>query len=174
MLLLSGGFAIAMGATACLLRPYTESASVTAATTLPHVTASLNLLTTVLLLLAFAAVRAGLRHRHRWLMLAAVATSALFLVTYLTYHALAPIYLFPGPAALKPYYYTLLISHVLMAAVSAPLVLITLARGLDGWRRGVFARHRALARWTLPVWLYSSVSGLLVYLALYHLFTPEG
>ena len=148
--------------------------AVTVASTLPHVTASLNALTTLLLLLAFGAVRLGLRERHRWLMLAAVATSALFLIVYLTYHALAPIYLFPGPAALKPYYYALLISHVVMAAISAPMVLVTLVRGLDGWRRGVFARHRALARWTLPVWLYSSVSGLLVYLALYHLFTPEG
>lgn len=102
------------------------------------------------------------------MMLAATVTATLFLAAYLAYHLSAPVFRFPGPPALKPLYYTLLISHVLLAALAAPLVLLTVYRGLAGR----FGRHRTLARWTLPVWLLASITGLMVYAALYHLFTP--
>lgn len=140
----------------------------TAATTLPHLTAFLNGLTVLFLLSGFSAIRGGHREAHRRMMLAASLTAALFLAAYLTYHLSAPIFKFPGPAALKPLYYAILVSHVFLAALAAPLALLTLYRGLAG-RPG---RHRSLARWTLPVWLLASISGLMVYAALYHLFPP--
>jgi len=139
---------------------------VTTATILPHVTAGLNAAALVLLLAGFALVRSGRRDLHRRVMLAAVATSALFLVAYLIYHATAPIFVFRGEGAVRPLYYALLISHVVLAALVTPMI------GLTLWRaaHGRFATHRGLARWTLPVWLYVSVSGVVVYALLYHVY----
>ena len=133
---------------------------------LPHVTAALNGLAAVLLLCGFALVRTGRRPAHRRVMTAAVITSTLFLIAYLTYHFTAPVFVFPGHGLARPLYYTLLVSHVLLAVVAVPLVVLTFLRA----RRGAFDRHRGLARWTLPVWLYVSVSGIVVYLLLYHVY----
>lgn len=141
----------------------------TAALILPHVTAGLNALTTVLLIIGYSLIRSRHREAHRMVMLAAVGVSVAFLIAYLTYHVTAPIFKFAGPETLKPYYYGLLISHVVMAALSVPLVLVTVLRAL----RGRVPPHRRLARWTLPIWLYSSVTGILVYLALYHVYPPS-
>lgn len=136
------------------------------AAVLPHVTAALNATALLLLLAGFALIRRGRRLPHRRIMLAAVATSGLFLVAYVIYHATAPIFVFRGQGAVRPVYYTLLVSHVVLAAAVTPMIGVTLWRALAGR----FASHRGLARWTLPVWLYVSVSGIVVYAMLYHLY----
>lgn len=132
---------------------------------LPAVNATLNATSAVLLALGFRAIRAGDRARHRALMLAAVGTSTLFLASYLTRVALTGTHRFPGGGALKAAYLAVLGSHTLLAAVAAPLVLGTLVLAL----RARFPSHRRVARWTLPIWLYVSVTGVLVYVMLYHL-----
>jgi putative membrane protein len=139
----------------------------TTATILPHVTAALNAAALLLLLAGFTLIRAGRRDLHRKAMLAAVGTSALFLVFYVLYHFTAPIFVFRGQGSVRPVYYALLVSHVLLAAVVAPMVAVTLLRAL----KGRFEVHKGLARWTLPVWLYVSVTGIVVYAMLYHVYT---
>lgn len=133
---------------------------------LPHLTAGLNATALVLLLTGFSLIRSGHRRLHRGVMLAAVGVSGLFLLAYVTYHLTQPIFVFRGQGAIRPVYYTLLISHVLLAALVAPMIAVTLWRALAGR----FEPHRGLARWTLPVWLYVSASGILVYAMLYHLY----
>lgn len=135
------------------------------AAALPHLTAALNALALVLMLGGFALVRGGRPDLHRRAMLAAVTTSALFLVAYLAHHAVNPIFVFRGSDAARPFYYTLLVSHVVLAAIVTPLVAVTAWRGLAGH----VLPHRGLARWTLPIWVYVSVTGILVYALLYHL-----
>ncbi|MCR6632612.1 MAG: DUF420 domain-containing protein [Magnetospirillum sp.] len=136
----------------------------TLAAWLPHLTAGLNAVALVLMLGGFALVKSGRRDLHRRLMLAAVAASALFLVAYLAHHALNPIFVFRGTGIARPFYYTLLISHVALAALVTPMIGLTLWRALAGR----FEPHRGLARWTLPVWVYVSVTGVMVYALLYH------
>ncbi len=133
---------------------------------LPHVTATLNALSALLLVAGFVLARAGARDIHRKVMLAALASSALFLSCYLVYHFTAPIFVFPGPDTVKPLYYALLISHVVLSLVILPFIFLTVRRGLAG----TFERHRPMARFTLPIWLYVSVSGFVVYLMLYHVY----
>lgn len=133
---------------------------------LPHVTVSLNAATLALLIAGFALVRSGRRAMHRRVMLAAVAVSALFLVVYVVYHLTAPIFVFRGAGWVRPAYYALLISHVVLAALVTPMIGLTVWRALAGR----FEIHRALARWTLPVWLYVSASGIVVYALLYHVY----
>jgi putative membrane protein len=139
----------------------------TAATTLPHITAFLNAVSLVFLIVGFVHIRAGRRESHRKAMLGAVGASALFLGFYIVYHFAAPIFVFRGTGAVRPVYYTLLISHVILAAAALPLVAITLIRAL----KGRFDLHPKIARWTWPLWLYVSISGIVVYLMLYHLYT---
>jgi putative membrane protein len=138
---------------------------VTLAETLPAVNAALNATSAVLLTLGFRAIRAGDRRRHRALMLGAVGTSVLFLASYLTRVALTGTHRFPGEGALRLAYLAVLGSHTVLAALTVPLVLRTLFLAL-GAR---FQAHRRIARVTLPIWLYVSVTGVLVYLMLYHL-----
>ena len=137
----------------------------TLAEALPTVNASLNALSAVLLVSGWRAIRAGNRQRHRALMLSALGSSALFLVGYLTRVALTGTHRFPGGGALKATYLAVLGSHTVLAVVVLPLVLRTLYLAL----RGRFDSHRRIARWTFPVWLYVSVTGVAVYLMLYHL-----
>ena len=139
----------------------------TAANTLPHITAALNAVSLAFLVTGFVHVRAGRKDGHRRAMLGAVAASALFLVFYIVYHFAAPIFVFRGTGAVRPVYYALLISHVLLAAVVTPMIGVTLLRAL----KGNFEAHPKIARWTLPVWLYVSVTGIVVYLMLYHIYT---
>lgn len=136
------------------------------ANTLPHLNAFLNTVTMVLLVTAFVLIRRRRIDAHRRAMLAALAVSALFLVSYLIYHFSAPIFVFRGEGVVRPIYYALLISHVVLAAVATPMILVTAWRGLNR----IDARHRALARWTWPLWMYVSVSGVIVYLLLYHVY----
>jgi uncharacterized membrane protein YozB (DUF420 family) len=133
---------------------------------LPLINASLNGLATILLLAGYVFIRQGRRQAHERCMLAAFATSCVFLACYL-YHKLVVVKgvhtPFRGPAGLKPVYLAMLGSHILLAIAIVPMALRTIWLG----RRGDYARHRALARWTWPIWLYVSVTGVLVYLVLY-------
>ena len=132
----------------------------------PAINASLNGASTVLLLVGRWFISQRRIAAHRATMITAVITSALFLTSYLYYHAHVGSVHFQGTGWSRPLYFTLLISHVLLAIVIVPMVLITLTRAL----RERFDRHRAIARWTFPLWLYVSVTGVLVYFMLYHWF----
>jgi uncharacterized membrane protein YozB (DUF420 family) len=102
-------------------------------------------------------------------MTAAVVTSGAFLVVYLAHHFSAPVFVFPGQGVIRPIYFTMLISHVALAAAVTPLIVVTVRRAV----RGTFDGHRRLARWTYPVWLYVSLTGIAVYVLLYHVYRPE-
>ena len=130
---------------------------------LPAVNATLNALSGVLLLIGYAFIRAGHREQHRRVMIAAFTTSSLFLACYLVYHAQVGSVPFTRHGFVRPLYFTILITHVTLAAAVLPLAIITLSRGL----KGRYPKHRAIARWTFPIWLYVSVTGVLVYVLLY-------
>jgi putative membrane protein len=132
---------------------------------LPTVDAALNATSAVLLTLGFYFIRRKNIPAHRACMLSAFATSLLFLICYLTYHYFHGVTHFPGHGAVRTFYLGLLGSHTLLAVVIVPLVLTTLYRA---WR-GRFDRHRRIAVWTLPLWIYVSVTGVLVYWMLYHI-----
>jgi putative membrane protein len=129
------------------------------ATSLPALNASLNSVATLLLLSAYAAIRTGRPHLHKRLNLAAFALSCAFLISYVLFHAVAPETRFPAGNALRPVYLFVLITHIILAMVVLPLVLTTFWLAL----RGKLAAHRRLARWTLPIWLYVTVTGVAVY-----------
>jgi putative membrane protein len=131
---------------------------------LPTLNAVLNALAAVLLIGGWIQIRRGRVHVHRRFMLGAFTTSALFLVSYVVYHAQMGSKPFPGTGVWRTVYFSILIPHVILAAAVLPLALITLRRGL----RRNDAAHRAIARITLPIWLFVSVTGVLVYLMLYH------
>lgn len=133
---------------------------------LPMVDALLNGLSALLLATGFVFIRRKNIRAHRACMVSAVATSSLFLVCYLTYHYFHGVTRFPGQGAVRPYYFMLLGSHTVLAAAIVPLILMTLYRA--GKRR--FDLHRSVARWTLPLWTYVSVTGVAVYWILYHLY----
>lgn len=135
---------------------------------LPHVNAALNALSTVLLITGFFLIRSGRRGAHRKVMIAALIVSALFLVSYLVYHFTAPIFVFPGTGWTVPAYYALLISHVILATLVTPMVLVTAYRAL----KGSFDRHKAIARWTIGLWLYVTITGVMIYVTLYHVYPP--
>lgn len=130
---------------------------------LPSLNAVLNGTSAVLLLAGFACIRAGRITAHRWCMVSAFVVSSLFLTSYLTYHAHAGSVRFPGRGWARPVYYTVLVSHTVLAVVIVPLVLRTLYLAA----RQRFDAHRALARWTWPLWLYVSVTGVIIYWLLY-------
>ena len=132
----------------------------------PVINATLNGTSAVLLFVGRGCIKRGKMATHRALMIAAVATSTLFLTSYLYYHAHVGSVRFQGQGWVRPVYFTILISHTILAATIVPLVIITLVRGL----RGRFERHRAIARWTYPLWMYVSVTGVVVYFMLYHWF----
>lgn len=132
---------------------------------LPTLNASLNALASVFLVAGYVMIRTRRIHAHRRCMLSALGTSALFLISYVIYHANAGSVPFRGTGAIRAVYFAVLIPHIILAAAILPLALVTTARGL----RGDYTRHVRIARWTLPVWLYVSVTGVIVYLMLYHL-----
>ncbi len=134
----------------------------------PVINAGLNGASTVLLLTGRWFIRQRRIAAHRVVMLMAFATSTLFLMSYVYYHLNVGSVRFQGTGWSRPVYFTILISHVVLAAVIVPLVLITLTRAL----RERFDRHRTIARWTFPLWLYVSVTGVLVYFMLYRWFAP--
>jgi len=127
--------------------------------------AVLNAAATLFLLAGYAFIRRGDRRRHRLCMLTAFGISIAFLISYLVHHARVGSVAFRGHGAIRSVYLAILVPHVLLAASVVPLALVTLVRAL----RERFAAHRKVARWTLPIWLYVSVSGVVVYWMLYHL-----
>jgi putative membrane protein len=137
-------------------------------TDLPALNACLNATSGLFLLLAYRAIRRLEIQRHRGFMLSAASTSAIFLVSYLTYHARVGSVHFAGQGPVRTVYFTILISHTFLAVAVLPLVLRTLYLGLK--RRD--DSHRRIARWTFPIWLYVSVTGVVVYLMLYRLYPP--
>ncbi|MBK9167576.1 MAG: DUF420 domain-containing protein [Bryobacterales bacterium] len=132
---------------------------------LPTVNASLNSVATVLLVTGYVLIRQGRREAHRKVMLAALATSALFLVCYLVYHFQVGSVRFQGTGTIRTVYFSILLTHTVLAAAVPPLALITLSRAL----KSRWALHRRIARWTLPIWLYVSVTGVVVYWMLYRM-----
>lgn len=133
---------------------------------LPHINAALNAASTVMLTLGYVYIRRGDQQHHRQCMIVALVFSALFLVTYLIYHANSGLARFGGEGIIRPIYFTLLIVHVLAAAVVTVMVPITVSRAL----RQRFDRHRAIARWTWPLWMFVTISGVVVYIMAVHLY----
>ena len=132
---------------------------------LPTLNATLNTLSTCLLAIGWMFIRRRDVARHRVCMLGAFATSAAFLVSYLVYHANVGSVPFQGRGLVRAIYFGILISHIVLAATIVPLASITVSRALASR----FDRHRAIARWTLPIWLYVSVTGVLIYVMLYRM-----
>lgn len=130
---------------------------------LPLLNALLNGSSAFCLLAGFYCIRNREVRKHRAFMIAALVCSTLFLTSYLIYHAHVGSIPFTGQGGVRVLYFAILISHTLLAAAVPPLAVITLVRGL----RGRFDRHRRIARWTLPLWLYVSVTGVVIYLMLY-------
>ena len=132
---------------------------------LPAVNATLNATAAVLLVWGYILIRRRSIAAHRTVMLTAFATSSVFLGCYLVYHFNVGSVPFQGTGAIRTVYFSILITHTVLAATVPPLAIITLSRGL----RGRFDPHRKIARWTLPVWLYVSVTGVVVYWMLYQM-----
>ena len=133
---------------------------------LPALNAILNATAAVFLSVGYMQIRRGRIEVHKRFMLAALTTSALFLISYLVYHANTGSRPFPGGGVVRLAYFTILITHVVLAAVILPLALITASRGL----RAQYDRHVRIARWTLPLWIYVSVTGVVIYLMLYQMY----
>jgi putative membrane protein len=132
---------------------------------LPILNAALNSLSAVFLLTGYLFIRANNVRAHRACMLGAFLCSTLFLASYLVYHYNIGSVPFKGQGSIRMVYFSILFTHTILASAVVPLALITLTRGL----RGKFAAHRRIARWTLPIWLYVSVTGVAVYVMLYSL-----
>jgi putative membrane protein len=127
---------------------------------LPRINAILNSMTTVFLVAALVAIKQRNIRLHQRLIYGAFTTTGLFLVTYLTYHSLSESTRYGGEGLLRNVYYFILLTHIVLAAVIVPLALVTFFRGINNR----VAEHRAIAKWTMPLWLYVSVTGVLVYL----------
>jgi putative membrane protein len=133
--------------------------------------ASLNGISAVLLAGGYAAIRAGKRDVHKAFMISAFTVSTIFLVSYVVYHLRAKqLVLFQGQGWIRPVYFTLLTSHTILAIVIVPMILITLRRA---WLEK-FDKHRLIARWTLPLWFYVCVTGVIVYFMVYQIYAVKG
>ena len=139
------------------------------ASILPPLNAALNALSASLVVSGYMCIRRGKATLHKRCMVSALGVSTLFLVGYLTLRAVAGMTRFTGEGWIRPVYFAILFSHTVLAAAIVPLALLTLVRAL----RGEFDRHVRIARWTLPLWLYVSVTGVIIYWLLYHLY-PSG
>jgi uncharacterized membrane protein YozB (DUF420 family) len=134
------------------------------ATALPTLNAILNATSAVLLAAGWLFIRGRMIAQHKRCMVAALGVSALFLISYVVYHLRAGSVRYTGEGWTRPLYFVILITHVVLAAAIVPLALVTVRRA---WK-GRFEAHRRIARWTLPIWMYVSVTGVIVYLMLYH------
>ncbi|MEE3203405.1 MAG: DUF420 domain-containing protein [Acidobacteriota bacterium] len=134
-------------------------------TDLPEVNATLNAISALLLVTGYILIRRGQTQEHRLCMLAAFVTSALFLASYVVYHLNVGSVAFTGQGTIRMVYFTILLSHIILAIVILPMAIVTLLRAL----RGQFESHRRIAKWTLPLWLYVSVTGVVVYWMLYQM-----
>lgn len=135
-------------------------------TDLPTLNAVLNSISAILLVLGYSFIRNGRRDAHRACMISAFVTSTLFLISYLFYHYHHGSTPFQGRGAVRYVYFTILLTHTVLAAAIVPLIFMTFIRAF----KEKFDKHRRIARWTLPMWLYVSVTGVVVYLMLYHLY----
>jgi putative membrane protein len=133
---------------------------------LPALNATLNGLAAIFLTAGYVLIKRGRADLHKRCMLAALTTSAVFLTSYVIYHFNTGSRPFPGQGTIRVVYLTILFTHVVLAAAILPMALITAARGL----KGHYALHVRIARWTLPVWLYVSVTGVVIYLMLYQMY----
>jgi putative membrane protein len=136
---------------------------------LPHLNAILNSTSAIFLLAGYQFIRQGRITRHRNCQIAALIASVIFLASYLTYHYFHGATRFAGQGIARPVYFTILISHTILAVVIVPLVLVSFYRAA----RGDFVKHKRVARWTLPLWLYVSVTGVIVYLMLYRIYPSQ-
>lgn len=132
---------------------------------LPALNATLNATSAVLLITGWILIKRGRIQAHRNVLLAACTTSVLFLISYLVYHAQVGSVRFTKLGPIRTVYFTILLTHTVLAVAIVPMVLITLSRGL----RARYDTHRHIARWTMPLWLYVSVTGVIVYVMLYRL-----
>jgi uncharacterized membrane protein YozB (DUF420 family) len=134
----------------------------------PALNAFLNGCSALLIGTGYYFIRNGRREAHKRMMIAAVVTSALFLISYLYYHLVlrTGVTHFRGEGVWRPVYFSILISHTFLAVVAVPFVLVTLYRGF----KGNFGRHRAIARYTFPIWMYVSVTGVVIFVMLYKIF----
>lgn len=136
----------------------------------PALNATLNGTSAVLLACGYAAIRAGKVALHKALMVTAFFVSCAFLVSYLVYHyRVHQVVLFRGQGWIRPVYFSILISHTILAVVIVPLIIITLRRAF----LEKFDKHRLIARWTLPLWFYVSVTGVIVYFMVYQIYAPH-
>lgn len=136
---------------------------------LPPVQASLNITAAFLMSVGYFFIRRGNRSAHKICMISALVVSTLFFIFYLYYHSVVGNIPFAGQGVVRPIYFSVLITHVILAAAIVPLVLVTVSFVL----MGKFQQHRRVARWTLPVWLYVSVTGVLIYLLAFHIYPPD-
>ena len=137
----------------------------------PALNACLNGISALLLAGGYAAIRAGKRDVHKVFMVSAFTVSTIFLVSYVIYHLrVKQLVLFQGQGWIRPVYFTLLTSHTILAIVIVPMILITLRRA---WLEK-FDKHRVIARWTLPLWFYVCVTGVIVYLMVYQIYAVKG
>ncbi len=137
---------------------------------LPHVLAILNITAICLITISFYQIRQHNRTAHRNLMLTALLISIIFMAIYLFYHSLVGNVKFAGEGIIRPIYFSILISHVLLAAFIIPLILVTISFSL----RKKFEAHKRIVRWTLPIWLYVSVTGIIIYMLAFHIYPPIG
>lgn len=138
----------------------------------PHINATLNSLSGIFLILGFIFIKMRVIHLHRACMLTAFVTSSVFLICYIIHHSIRTYYFglgptkFTGEGAARSFYFLILGTHTVLAAVIGPLILITMYRAL----KGRFEMHRRIARWVYPIWLYVSITGVIVYLMLYQIY----
>jgi len=131
--------------------------------------ASLNGSSAVLLACGYAAIRIGKVAVHKFFMISAFVVSTVFLISYLAYHYRVGHVVFQGQGWIRPVYFALLLTHTVLAVVIVPMILITLRRAL----LERFDKHKVIARWTLPLWFYVSVTGVIVYLMVYQIYAPR-
>ena len=136
---------------------------------LPHFQAILNTCAALLLARGYYFIRNNDRNAHQRYMIAALLVSTVFMISYLTYHAEVGYTPFTGQGIIRPFYFTLLASHVILAALIVPMVLTTAYFAI----RGNFDKHPRIARWTLPLWFYVSVSGVVIYILGFHIYTAD-
>lgn len=135
--------------------------------TIPHILAVLNTLSAILVSVGYINIRKQNKTVHKACMIAALAVSTIFMIFYLYYHAKVGYIPFAGQGDIRYLYFSLLASHVILAAIAFPMVLITATLAL----RTKFTTHKRIARWTLPIWLYVSVSGVSIYVMSFHIYT---
>lgn len=133
---------------------------------LPHLNAILNATSGLLLVTGYMFIRRRQITAHRNCLIAALVTSTVFLASYLTYHYYHGSTRFTGQGVVRPVYFAILLSHTILAALIVPFIVVTLYRAA----RGQFSKHRRIARWTFPMWLYVSITGVVVYLLLYQIY----